>query len=132
MIRVKCCGSKQRAINYIVEPMKNATLSIMAVLNPCSICGEVIVLIDSLMPSGEREIITKKGDEALKLFEKIKDAGRIICQLKTNPNAGHAGWYLYYYDKGKKLKCYSNLSTLKLGLSEPFQELPQADSVRVL
>ena len=132
MLRVKCCGNKQRSTNYIIEPERNFTASIMAVLNPCSVCKEFVIMIDSLLPNGDRHIVKKKGSEALKLFENISNAGKIICELKNNVVYNKGGWFLYYYDNGKKLKCYSNLATLRLGLSEPYQELPQGDAMRVI
>ena len=129
---IVCCGKKQRVSTYIIEPLNNEIASTIEILNTCSLCDELVIVIRSLMPDGSSKVIKRKGKDAVRIYDNIINSGRIVCQYKKNMNCDKGGWYLYYYDKGKKLKCYSNLSTLRLGLSEPYQGLPQADSKKVI
>jgi len=128
-MRVKCCGVNQTATNYIIDDRK-FELSIMAVLNPCRVCDKFVVRIEAFNHFGEKIECRKEGADAIKMFDEIKSSGRIICKLKaSNFIRGRGGWYLHYYDKGKKLKCYSNLSNLRLGLTDTLQGLPDADKL---
>jgi len=129
---IVCCGKKQKVSTYIIEPLNNEIAATIEILNPCSLCDQLVIVIRSLMPDGSSKVVKRKGNDAMRIYNNITESGRIICQLKNNMSYDKGGWFLYYYDKGKKLKCYSNLATLRLGLTEPFQGLPQADNKKVI
>lgn len=66
-----------------------------------------------------------KGSEADRVFDDVFEKQKAVIYevLKNKPNQ-KAGFYLNYSEYGSIKRCYSNLSTLKLGrIKENFEDL---------
>jgi len=115
---IHCCSGLRKAKSYSISPEKNYQLAQVDYLDKCPICGHTVVQITRIDFDNNISICRKVNYKARKLFEKIKDL--ILFEKKAEGAVlnGHSRFYLNYNEFGVKKKCYSNLSTLKIGLFE--------------
>ncbi len=117
MAYIECCGKKHKAI--VFELKTNNGSCVYKVLKNafCPHCGKNIVVIEKKMfIDGVEQIryVRRQGKDANKLFDKLE--GDIICQIIEQKNVQYKkGFFLNCNEYGKIKKCYSNLSSLKLG-----------------
>lgn len=120
MAYIECCGKKHKAIVFELKLNNDGCISKILKNAYCPVCGKNIVVIEKkLFVGGIEQIrfVRRQGKEADKLFDKLEKD--ILCQIVEYKNAQYKkGFYLHYNEYGKIKKCYSNLSTLKLGLFE--------------
>lgn len=125
MKNIVCCGHKRPAKNYAIQPSQDTLEAVITVLDECPICGSKVVELTKavVVNNGshvldEIIVIRKVNKKAVDFFEKLKPF--ILFEIKNKnisyPSSG--SWYLSYNEYGKKKKCYSNLSSLKLGLAD--------------
>lgn len=111
MFDLKCCNGQRRCKAYALAPSSNLQSCIMLV-GRCSKCGKLLVGIEKIDYSGKKTLICKTRRDAYLLYE--KNIHNIIYEI-VDISIGKFGFYLNYSEYGKVKKCYSNLSTLKLG-----------------
>ena len=146
MASILCCG-EQRCKSYYVIPDAGEIEKKVSYLPECPVCGHTVLYIEKVVPAVKEAVIEKKdprtgqivqeketlfynkvnyirktNESARKLFEKIQPS--IIHKDYKNSNSLPASnFYLYCMEYGIKKKCYSNLSTLKLGLIKPEEDM---------
>ena len=115
---IQCCAGLRKSKSYSVAPEENYLYAQMDYLEECPVCGHTITQITRMDFDNNISICRKINDKARKLFEKLKKS--II--FEKNPESSRikvfSKFYLNYNEFGVKKKCYSNLSTLKMGLFE--------------
>lgn len=114
---VKCCEHNRKAKSFQIAPESGYTNCIMHVLDVCRECNNYIVELHRTKASGAVDVIRRIEDEALKLFYKLRDSGSILYEIKPD-NIICGKFYLPYGEYGAVKKCYSNLSTMKMGLTD--------------
>lgn len=113
---VKCCKHKRKASSYNIIPQDGYINVIMNVIdNLCPVCGGYVVELERTDAKGITSTITRKNSVGYELFDKLENS--IISKIK-NSNIITSGFYLNYNEHGKKKRCYSNFSTLKIGRTD--------------
>ena len=115
---IHCCAGLRKSKSYSVSPEENYAFAQVDYLEQCPICGHTVMQLTRIDFDNNVSVCRKINDKARKLFNKLKDS---ILFEKKEASVGlniHSKFYLYYNEFGVKKKCYSNLSTLKIGLFE--------------
>lgn len=115
---IHCCAGLRKSKSYSVLPDKDYLLVQLDFLEKCPICGHTVLQLTRVNFDNNVSICRKINDKARKLFDKLK--GSILFEkcVEFVPKINYSGFYLYYNEFGTKKKCYSNLSSLKIGLFE--------------
>lgn len=87
-------------------------------LETCPICGHTVTQLTRIDSDNNVSVCRKINEKARKLFDKLKNS--ILYEKKTEGTRlkVYSKFYLNYNEFGVKKKCYSNLSTLKIGMFE--------------
>ena len=117
MAYIECCGKKHKAIVFELKLKNDSCVSKFLKNAFCPHCGKNIVIIEEkMLVRGVEQIryVRRQGKEADKLFDKLEKD--ILGQIIEQKNVQYKkGFYLNCNEYGKTKKCYSNLSSLKLG-----------------
>ena len=99
-------------------PEENYSIAQVDYLDKCPICGHTVTQLTRIDFNNNVSVCRKVNDKARKLFDKLKDL--ILYEKKAEEHIfnTYSKFYLYYNEFGAKKKCYSNLSTLKIGRFE--------------
>ena len=115
---IHCCAGLRQSKVYSLIPENDYLLAQMDYLVECPVCGHAVIQITRIDKNNEVSIYRKINERARKLFEKLKKS--IIAEKKSESFQvkNQPKFYLYYSEYGVKKKCYSNLSSLKMGMFE--------------
>lgn len=115
---VHCCAGLRKSKTYSVAPEENYMFAQVDYLEECPICGHSVIQLTRIDFENNVSVCRKINEKARKLFDKLKKS---ILFEKKDEGAGlklYSKFYLNYNEFGVKKKCYSNLSSLKIGLFE--------------
>ncbi len=115
---IHCCGGLRKTKSFRIVPRDNFVLCELDVLKKCPVCGHFVVQLTRVSKDDEISTVRKINYKAKKFFEALQ---RFILYEKIPqkaPKYGQGSFYLNYNEFGVKKRCYSNLSTLKIGLVE--------------
>lgn len=118
MSYIHCCAGLRKSKSYSISPEENYLFAQVDYLEKCPICGHTVTQITRIDSDNKVSVCRKINDKARRLFEKLKDS--ILFEKKPEEVRikAYSKFYLNYNEFGIKKKCYSNLSTLKIGLFE--------------
>lgn len=118
MSYIHCCAGLRKSKSYSISPEENYLFAQLDYLEKCPICGHTVTQITRIDSDNKVSVCRKINDKARKLFEKLKES--ILFEKKPEGVRikAYSKFYLNYNEFGVKKKCYSNLSTLKIGLFE--------------
>lgn len=113
---IHCCGGLRKTKSYKIVPQKNYLVCELEYLIRCPVCGHTAVQLTRIDTSEKLTVVRKINNKALKFFSRLKKY--ILYEKSSCKYAGHLyqRFYLNYNEYGVKKRCYSNLSTVKLGL----------------
>lgn len=113
---VECCKHKRKAISYNISPEDGYISCIMHVINElCPICDGYAVELERINAQGITTRIRRKNSAAYEIFDRLENS---IISKANKSNIVGGRFFLPYSEYGKKKKCYSNLSTLKMGTTD--------------
>jgi len=115
---IHCCAGLRKSKCYSLLPEKDYYLAQVDYLETCPICGHTVLQLTRIDYKNKVSVCRKINFKARQLFDKLK---KFILDEKKSEYAllaTHSKFYLNYNEFGVKKKCYSNLSTLKIGLFE--------------
>lgn len=115
---IHCCGGKRKTKSYSLSPGKEYILAEFDYLEECPVCGHTVAQLTRIDYDNNISFCRKINDKARKFFENIKNSIAFEKKSKGYTLKASSGFYLNYNEFGIKKKCYSNLSTLKIGLFE--------------
>ena len=115
---IHCCNGKRKSVSFAVSPEKNYLTAELDYLKECPVCGHTVVQLTRIDFENNVSICRKINEKARKFFQKIQDSILYKKETELCRVSAYSKFYLYYNEFGKKKKCYSNLSTLKIGLFE--------------
>ena len=115
---IHCCGGLRKAKSYSVVPEKEYHSVLVDFLEECPVCGHTVTQLTRIDFDDNISVYRKTNEKARKLFEKLKS--KILFEEKNlfSKIKAYSNFYLNYNEFGVKKRCYSNLSTLKIGLFE--------------
>ncbi len=110
-----CCGGLRRCASYSIVPQEGYLLAELDILEECPVCENYAVQVTRIDIEHNVSVVRKSNIQARKLFENVKSS--IIRRQDYKYSVNQKGKsYLYYNEFGTKKRCYSNLSTLKMGM----------------
>lgn len=115
---IHCCSGLRKTKSYSISPEKEFLFAQLDYLDECPICGHTVTQLTRIDSKNNVSICRKINEKARKLFENLKSAILFEKNPERNNLKTYSKFYLYYNEFGKKKKCYSNLSSLKMGLFE--------------
>lgn len=113
---IECCNKRRNCDAYKLENRSGLVLNYAYYLQACPVCLHSILVIRRISFDGSVSEVRKTNDKARKLFDKIKSS--IICKYDQSLVLGGSGYFLRYSEFGSVKKCYSNLSSLQMGMFE--------------
>ena len=115
---IHCCGGKRKTRSYVLSPEKKYLTAEFDYLDECPVCGHCVAQLTRIDFDNNISLVRKTNEKAKNLFENLKNSilfEKLTTALKIK---AYSKFYLNYNEFGKKKRCYSNLSTLKMGLFE--------------
>ena len=117
-----CCGALRRSESYSLVPQDGFLMAEMDILEECPVCGHYVVQLTRIDLNNEISFVRKSNLHARKLYYNLKTS-ILRKQEKRFSLKSQGKSYLCYNEFGKKKRCYSNLSTLKIGLFDNSDKL---------
>lgn len=115
---IHCCGALHKTRTFRLVPQDKFVLCEMDYLIKCPTCGHTVTQLTRIDNENNISSIRKTNKKAREFFSKLKNY--VLYEIKparyNSPNIGK--FYLNYNEFGVKKRCYSNLRTLKIGLTE--------------
>ena len=115
---IHCCAGLRKSRTYSLKPEKGYLFAQLDYLEECPVCSHTVVQLTRIDIENEVSVYRKVNDKAKKLFHNLEKS--IIFEKKPERTGmiKFSNFYLHYNEFGVKKKCYSNLSSLKIGLFE--------------
>ncbi len=126
---IHCCGGKRKAKSYVLSPEKKYLTAEIDYLDECPVCGHSVTQLTRIDFDNNISVFRKTNEKAKKMFENLKSSilfEKITGAFKLK---AYSRFYLNYNEFGKKKRCYSNLSTLKMGLFDNESRLLASTSI---
>jgi hypothetical protein len=115
---INCCSGLRKSKTYSIAPEENYRFAQIDYLDECPVCGHTITQITRIDFDNNVSVCKKINEKARKLFEKLKNTILFEKEAQVFRFKAYSKFYLNYNEFGVKKKCYSNLSSLKMGLFE--------------
>ena len=115
---IHCCNGKRKSVSFAVSPEKNYLTVELDYLNECPVCGHTVAQLTRIDCDNNVSICRKINEKARKFFQKMQTSILYKKEVENFNIKSSSKFYLFYNEFGRKKKCYSNLSTLKIGLFE--------------
>ena len=115
---IHCCGALHKTRTYRLVPEDNFVLCELDYLTKCPVCGHSVVQLTRVDKDDNISVVRKINKKAKDFLKKLNKF--ILYEVRSiNYNRVNCGrFYLNYNEFGVKKRCYSNLRTLKIGLTE--------------
>lgn len=115
---IHCCSGLRASKSYAIKPEKDYRFAQIDYLDMCPVCGHTVLQITRIDFDNNVSVCRKINQKARQLFEKLKPSILYQKNRESTRIKAYSKFYLYYNEFGVKKKCYSNLSSLKMGLFE--------------
>lgn len=115
---IHCCAGLRKSKTYAISPEENYSFAQVDYLENCPICGHTVAQLTRIDFDNNVSICRKINDKARRLFHKLKKIILFERNSESSCPKTYSKFYLNYNEFGVKKKCYSNLSSLKIGLFE--------------
>ena len=115
---IHCCAGLRKSKSYSVVPEKGYVTAELDYLEICPVCGHTVVQLTRVGFDNNISVCRKINAKAKNFFDKMQSSILFEREIAETKLKIHSKFYLYYNEYGVKKKCYSNLSTLKMGLFE--------------
>ena len=113
---IHCCGTLHKTKSYKVVPKGDFVLCELDLLKKCPVCGHLVVQLTRIDKNDNISVVRKTNSKARDFFKQMQ---KFILYEKSPQIYKKCGkFYLNYNEYGVKKRCYSNLSSLKIGLYE--------------
>lgn len=115
---IHCCSGLRKTRSFTLSPEENYQYAQVDYLEECPICGHTITQLTRIDTDNKVSTCRKINEKARKFFGVLKSSILYEKNPECQTYNTFSKFYLYYNEFGKKKKCYSNLSSLKIGLFE--------------
>ncbi len=116
---IQCCGGLRECRSFELIPDEIFIIKELDYLEECPVCGHTVLQLTKLNKQNVISVYRITNKKAKKLFEKCNKY--IMKEIENYEGffvKSCGKFYLNYNEYGRKKKCYSNLSSMKLGLFE--------------
>ncbi len=114
---IQCCGGLRECKTFELIPDEEFTIKELDYMETCPVCGHTVLQLTKIDKLNKISVYRITNKKARKFFEKYQKD--ILKEKITYDNSfakAYGKFYLNYNEYGRKKKCYSNLSSMKLGL----------------
>ena len=112
---IHCCGGLRKTRSFVLSPFDKFVICELDILKECPICGHYSIQLTRLDSENNISTIRYINKKARIFLEKIKS--KILYEKRYYDYSKIKGrYYLNYNEYGVIKRCYSNISTLKIGL----------------
>lgn len=111
---IECCGKKQRARAFICDPPEGFIYQRIDFLVWCKKCKKTVMQVTRISVKNRVVRFRRTDDAARTLFERMRPSIRFRVVEPFSLVNNRSEFFLYYNEFGKKKKCFSNLSALKI------------------
>lgn len=115
---IKCCDKYWKARTFALHPNAEYQNAQIDLLEECPICSHRTLQLTRIDFDNHVSFLRYINEKADKNFNKLKNSIKYEIKDALGGVTGGSKFYLNYNEYGVKKKCYSNLSTLKIGLFE--------------
>lgn len=115
---IHCCAGLRKAKSYSLKPEEDYYLAQVDYMECCPICGHTIVQLTRIDFKNNVSVCRKNNEKARRFFESLKQHVLYEKHSDERISQNNSKFYLNYNEYGTIKRCYSNLSTLKMGLFE--------------
>jgi len=116
---IHCCSGFRCCKTYELKSDEKYKYKELDYLECCPVCEHTILQLTRIDYNNKISVYRLKNKKAKKFFEKYqKDIVSEIKDYDSSYLLNYGKFYLNYNEYGKKKKCFSNLSSMKLGLFE--------------
>lgn len=113
--QIKCCNKSHKAKVFLLQPRKGYKDTLFKIAF-CPICKRTFAVLQrTSLKTNKVSYVRAQGYQKVFKYLKALQAW-IITEIANTRVISGSSFYLNYNEYGKKKKCYSNLSSLKLGL----------------
>jgi hypothetical protein len=113
-----CCGGYRKTRRFILSPQGGYKEAVLDYLRECPVCGHTVVQVTRIDFDNNVSLCRKINEKGRNLYDNVEAS----ILYEENPDFKVMGktlkFFLNYNEFGTKKKCYSNLSSLKMGLFE--------------
>lgn len=114
---VHCCGGLRLCKTFELKTDEKYKIKELSYLEECPICGHTVLQLTKVDFLNKISIYRLNNKKAKKFLEKYsKDIVKEIDIQENFAFKAFGKFYLNYNEYGRKRKCYSNLSSMKIGL----------------
>ena len=116
---IQCCSKLHECKTFKLQTDTNYKDKQVDYLENCPVCNHTVLQLTKIDNKNNISVYRITNQKARKFFEKYKNI--MTEEIKNSKNIFYKNcgkFYLNYNEYGKKKKCYSNLSSMKLGLFE--------------
>lgn len=115
---IHCCAGLRKSRSFSIVPELDYMYAQIDYLESCPVCGHSVLQITRIDSKNNVSMCRKINEKARKLFDKLKKSILFEKNIEDSRVKFYSKFYLNYNEHGVKKKCYSNLSSLKIGLFE--------------
>ena len=115
---IHCCGALHKTRTFRLVPRGKFVLCELDYLSKCPVCGHTVVQLTRIDDKDNITVVRKVNKKAKVFYEKLKSFILYEIRPVSYEKINTGKFYLNYNEFGVKKRCYSNLRTLKIGLTE--------------
>ena len=111
---LECCGKKQRSHAFMCDPPEGFIYQRIDFLVWCKKCKKTVMQVTRITAKNRIVTFRRVDNEARKLFDRMRSSIRFRIVEPFSLVNNHSTFFLYYNEFGRKKKCFSNFSALRI------------------
>lgn len=117
---IHCCGGLRKTRSFVLAHMEDFVLCELDYLIKCPVCGHLVVQLTRINTDDEFSTVRFVNKKAERFWK--KNQNKILYEEKfiDYTHCRRGTFYLNYNEFGVKKRCYSNISSLKIGLNTTY------------
>lgn len=111
-VMIKCCGVRQKSVAFICDAPRGFLYQRIDFIVRCKVCKHTVMQVSRLDCDHQLSSFRRTDERAHELFERLRTSilYKVVEPYEFAPTKG--SFYLNCNEFGRKVKCYSNLSSL--------------------
>lgn len=109
---LKCCGIRQKSAAFICDAPAGFLFQRIDFLVRCKVCKRTVMQVSRLDVNHNVDYFRRTDDKAHELFERMRTSILFKVVSPYECVVTKSSFYLNCNEFGRKVRCYSNFSTL--------------------